>query len=134
MKRIIAALTVAALICMAIVFAACTGTDCGGNRDNEKPTQSPAETGSPTADTTEAPDNTEASASETAVQTPSAETTESPDNTDISTANTPAPTPTADESDSPDETEGGSAAIDDGGDIIITVPTGQTPGGIGGNP
>lgn len=114
MNRIIAAL-MAALICMVGVFAACSNKD-SGTSGTEGPTQNPTETNM-------------------AVTEPaSSDATQIPDNTDVSASDTPVQTPSAGATASPDETEDGSTAIEDGGDIIITVPSGQASGGIGDNP
>lgn len=119
MKRIVIALALAALMCMAAVFAACAGKDEKDNSGGD-PTPAPSEqtlTEDPTAlpeGVTEAPVVTEdTQPTGQADATPGADSTEQAENTEESS---------------------GTIITDDEGDVIIVVPSGQGSGGLGGNP
>lgn len=113
MKRIVIALALAALMCMAAVFAACAGKDEKDNSGGDS-TPAPSEqalTEDPTALPEGVTEGTQPT--EGAENTPGADSTEQVENTEESS---------------------GTIITDDEGDVIIVVPSGQGSGGLGGNP
>lgn len=134
MKKIIATLIAAALICTSVLFAACSkkGKEPSGTEGDthELIVTDAVQTENSSGTTEEA----ESPVSDMPSQTPSAYLTETPDAIDNTASSAPDQTPSAVVTENPGATEGGTQAIEDGGDVIITVPSGQTSGGLGGNP
>lgn len=115
MRNKISFILIAALILL-LCFAG-----CGKGNTPVQPTEAPGVSDEPENALTEAP-ITESVPGET--EQP--DETAAPEQTEDAAA--------TDDPESTENTEEGASLIEDGGEIVITVPSGQGSGGLGGNP